>query len=47
MLAVMHIIIRDDLVDDEWVSEHTLGFDGSRRTATPPVGGGDHWSQCR
>ncbi len=27
MLAVMHIIIRDDLVDDEWVSEHTLGFD--------------------
>ena len=27
MLAVMHIIIRDDLVDDEWMSEHTLGFD--------------------
>ncbi len=27
MLAVMHIIIRDDLVDDEWVSEHTLVFD--------------------
>ena len=27
MLAVMHIIIRDDLVDDEWVSKHTLGFD--------------------
>ena len=27
MLAVMHIITRDDLVDDEWVSEHTLGFD--------------------
>lgn len=27
MLAVMHIIIRDDLVDDEWVAEHTLGFD--------------------
>ena len=27
MLAVMHIIIRDDLIDDEWVSEHTLGFD--------------------
>ena len=26
MLAVMHIIIRDDLIDDEWVSEHTLGF---------------------
>ncbi|MEC9224284.1 MAG: molybdopterin-dependent oxidoreductase, partial [Actinomycetota bacterium] len=26
MLAVMHIIIRDDLVDDEWVSKHTLGF---------------------
>ena len=27
MLAVMHIIIRDHLVDDEWVSEHSLGFD--------------------
>ena len=27
MLAVMHIVIRDGLVDDEWVSEHTLGFD--------------------
>ncbi len=27
MLAVMHIIIRDDLVDDEWVSKYTLGFD--------------------
>ena len=27
MLAVMHIIIRDDLVDHEWVSKHTLGFD--------------------
>ncbi|MEC8730493.1 MAG: molybdopterin-dependent oxidoreductase [Actinomycetota bacterium] len=27
MLAVMHIIIRDNLVDDEWVSKYTLGFD--------------------
>ena len=27
MLAVMHIVIRDGLIDDEWVSEHTLGFD--------------------
>jgi anaerobic selenocysteine-containing dehydrogenase len=27
MLAMMHVIIRDDLVDREWVDEHTLGFD--------------------
>jgi anaerobic selenocysteine-containing dehydrogenase len=27
MLAMMHVIIRDDLVDHEWVGEHTLGFD--------------------
>ena len=27
MLAVMHIIIRDDLVDHEWVNKHTLGVD--------------------
>lgn len=27
MLAMMHVIIRDDLVDHAWVGEHTLGFD--------------------
>jgi anaerobic selenocysteine-containing dehydrogenase len=27
MLAMMHVIIRDDLVDRDWVAEHTLGFD--------------------
>ena len=27
MLAMMHTIIRDDLVDHEWVREHTHGFD--------------------
>ena len=49
MLAVMHIIIRDDLVDDEWVSKHTLALMSSRRTwrHAPGVGGGDHWSQRR
>ena len=29
----MHIIIRDDLIGDEWVSEHT-GFNGSTHVAT-------------
>ena len=27
MLAMMHVIIRDDLVDHAWVGEHALGFD--------------------
>ena len=27
MLAMMHVIIRDDLVDREWVDAHTSGFD--------------------
>lgn len=27
MLAMMHVIIRDDLHDHDWVHEHTLGFD--------------------
>jgi anaerobic selenocysteine-containing dehydrogenase len=26
MLAMMHVLIRDDLVDRQWVAEHTLGF---------------------
>ena len=30
MLAMMHVIIRDDLHDHEWVREHTLGFDELR-----------------
>ena len=31
MLAMMHVIIRDGLANDEWVGEHTLGFDELRR----------------
>jgi anaerobic selenocysteine-containing dehydrogenase len=27
MLAMMHILIRDGLVDHEWVAAHTVGFD--------------------
>jgi len=27
MLAMMHVIIRDDLIDRDWVAAHTLGFD--------------------
>ena len=27
MLAMMHVLIRDGLVDTEWVAEHTLGYD--------------------
>jgi anaerobic selenocysteine-containing dehydrogenase len=27
MLAVMHVLVRDGLVDHEWVAEHTIGFD--------------------
>ncbi|MDW3215341.1 MAG: molybdopterin-dependent oxidoreductase [Ilumatobacteraceae bacterium] len=27
MLAMMHVVIRDDLLDREWVDAHTLGFD--------------------
>lgn len=27
MLAMMHVLIRDDLIDREWVDAHTLGFD--------------------
>ena len=27
MLAMMHVIIRDGLVDADWVADHTLGFD--------------------
>ena len=30
MLAMMHVIIRDDLHDAEWVADHTLGFDELR-----------------
>ncbi len=30
MLAMMHVIIRDDLHDTDWVAEHTLGFDELR-----------------
>ena len=27
MLALMHVLIRDGLVDHEWVADHTVGFD--------------------
>lgn len=27
MLAVMHVLIRDGLIDEEWITDHTLGFD--------------------
>ncbi len=27
MLAMMHVLIRDELVDREWVDAHTIGFD--------------------
>ena len=27
MLAMMHVLVRDGLVDREWVDEHTLGYD--------------------
>ena len=27
MLAMMHVIIRDDLLDHDWVTAHTLGYD--------------------
>ncbi|TVR27330.1 MAG: molybdopterin oxidoreductase family protein [Ilumatobacter sp.] len=26
MLAVMHVLVRDDLVDRDWVRDHTIGF---------------------
>ena len=30
MLAMMHVIIRDGLTNDEWIAEHTLGYDELR-----------------
>ena len=27
MLAMMHVLIRDGLTDQQWIAEHTLGFD--------------------
>ncbi len=27
MLAIMHVLIRDDLTDRQWVADHALGFD--------------------
>lgn len=27
MLAMMHVLVRDGLVDDEWVARHTVGYD--------------------
>ena len=27
MLAMMHVLVRDDLVDQAWIDEHTVGFD--------------------
>ncbi len=28
MLAMMHVLVRDDLVDHDWVRDHAAGFDG-------------------
>ena len=42
MLAMMHVLIRDGLVDDAWVAAHTIGFDElaeSRRRLDPGTGG--------
>ena len=30
LLAMMHVIIRDGLTDDEWIADHTTGFDELR-----------------
>jgi len=30
MLAMMHVIVRDGLTDDEWIAAHTAGFDELR-----------------
>jgi anaerobic selenocysteine-containing dehydrogenase len=30
MLALMHVLIRDDLIDGPWVAAHTLGYDELR-----------------
>jgi anaerobic selenocysteine-containing dehydrogenase len=27
MLAIMHVLIREDLVDHDWIGQHTAGFD--------------------
>ncbi len=27
MLAIMHVLIRDGLTDEQWIDDHTLGFD--------------------
>ena len=27
MLAMIHVLIRDELIDDDWVDQHTVGFD--------------------
>ena len=32
MLAMMHVIIRDGLTNDEWIAEHTLGYDELRES---------------
>ena len=26
MLAMMHVLVRDGLVDDDWVAAHTVGY---------------------
>ncbi len=37
-LGLMHVLIRDGLVDDDWVARHTLGFDAlaERAASFPP-----------
>ena len=44
MLAMMHVIIRDGLTNDEWIDAHTLGFDelASGRRLDPAAGRRGH-----
>jgi anaerobic selenocysteine-containing dehydrogenase len=34
MLALMHVLIRDELIDSPWVAAHTVGFDDLRAHVT-------------
>ncbi|NOX29875.1 MAG: molybdopterin-dependent oxidoreductase [Actinobacteria bacterium] len=34
MLAMMHVIIRDGLTDEDWIAEHTLGYDELRESVS-------------
>ena len=50
MLAMMHVIIAEGLVDHEWVDAHTLGFDELAEHVaewTPAASGGRVRRRCR